>query len=210
MLSQSHLKFLDGYPETSDASNPPSNHYSAGSSKDVAGMMADTASILTINVQSNALERLEALSKILQGLARAEQKLEARAEQKPGDKPIEYRYYFPSSNYVDKCDPGAQAWINKKQADALNIIYIPFVKEATEKMIKHHFRKVKRGVDMSTVTVIVELGDGLYALLIPNPGPVKFRVGLDFENKDLRAAKWQNLKGVRAQQKKQLMPDRYY
>ncbi|KAJ3842211.1 hypothetical protein F5878DRAFT_412103 [Lentinula raphanica] len=203
-------EFLDGYPESSDAiaSSPPSNHCGAGPSNDVAGMMADTsASTLTIDIQLDALERLEALSKILRDLAQAKQS-ESEA------KSIEYRYYFPSSNYVDKCDPGgakqAQAWINKKQADALNIVYIPFVKKATEKTIKHHFRNVKRGVDMSTVTVIAELGDGLYALLIPNPGPVKFRVGLDFENKDLRAAKWQNLKGVRAQQKKQLMPDQYY
>ncbi|KAJ3999319.1 hypothetical protein F5050DRAFT_1805157 [Lentinula boryana] len=160
-----------------------------------------------------AVERLKALSDILEAMTPPD-----------GSRTVKYNYFFPSPNYFDVLVPGGseqasiakhwgQGWVSLRTVNKLDVVYIPETIKLTEPMVKKHIENHKGSgkVKLTEITVLVELGGGYYALLVPSSGKFQFQVSFNFDDKDLPAAHWENFEGVKKQKKLQrIMPQRFY
>ncbi|KAJ3797408.1 hypothetical protein GGU11DRAFT_756762 [Lentinula aff. detonsa] len=149
-----------------------------------------------------AIEKLKTLSDILEAMTVSD-----------GSRTVKYNYFFPSPNYFDVMVPGGQGWVSLRTVNQLDVVYIPETIKLTKKMVKKHIEnhKSSKKVKLSEITVLVELGGGYYALLVPSSGKFKFQVSFNFDDKDLPAAHWENFEGVKKQKKLQrVMPKRFY
>ncbi|KAJ3842210.1 hypothetical protein F5878DRAFT_707631 [Lentinula raphanica] len=136
--------------------------------------------------------------------------LEALAppDKRPGfpSRDVKFDYYFPEPDYFHSLVPAAQSWVQKRDADKIDVIYIPITISADRATIKEYVK----GRDFVTAVIIAELGHERYTLLVPNPGRKLVKEIVYDDSNNLPVAEWEKLKGVQEEQdKRNNMPKKF-